>query len=50
MQSALQPHLYWLIVTGDEEAPAKPNMSSLSMMDAQKKAAKKEWIEWLLRD
>jgi hypothetical protein len=50
MQLALQSHLYWLIVTGDEEVPENPNESSLLVTDAQKKAVKKEWIKWLLRD
>jgi len=50
MQSALQSRLYWLIVTGDEEAPEKPDESSLLVTATQRKAAKKEWIEWLSRD
>jgi len=50
MQSALQSRLFWLIVTGDEEAPEKPDEPSLLITDAKKKAAKKEWIEWLSRD
>src|ERR1700733_10657517 len=43
-------HLYWLIVIGDKEALKKPNESSLLMTEAQKKAVKKEWIEWLSRN
>src|SRR5882762_5570554 len=50
MQSALQSRLFWLIITGDEEAPEKPDEPSLLITDAKKKAAKKEWIEWLSRD
>jgi hypothetical protein len=50
MQSALQSRLFWLIITGDEEAPEKPDEPSLLITDAKKKAAKKEWIEWLSSD
>jgi hypothetical protein len=29
MQSVLQSREHWLIITGDEEAPEKPNLASI---------------------
>jgi len=50
MQSMLQSHEHWLIVTGDEEALEKPDLASILHMMAQLKTMKKEWLEWLSRD
>ena len=50
MQSALLSCECWLIITGDEEAPEKPNSASILHMAAQLKTMKKEWLEWLSKD
>jgi hypothetical protein len=50
MQSALQSRERWLIVTGDEEAPEKPNSASVLHTTVQLKTMKKEWLEWLSKD
>jgi len=47
MQSALQSKYLWMIVTGDEECPPDPDPN---MKGAELKAAKKDRLEWLLRD
>ena len=50
MQPALQSHMFWLIVPGDEEAPEKPDNTLILQTPVQLKAVKKEWIERLSRD
>ena len=47
MKSALQAKYLWMIVTGDEECPPEPDPQ---LKAAELKAAKKERLEWLLRD
>ncbi len=52
MQSSLQARYLWLIVTGDESEPTKPKAEEPTEATALAtwKAAKKEWLDWSLRD
>ena len=52
MQSSLQARYLWLIVTGDESEPTKPKAEEPTEAAALAtwKAAKKEWLDWSLRD
>jgi len=47
MKSALQSKFLWLIVTGDEECPPDADPS---LKDAEKRTAKRDRLEWMLRD
>ncbi len=52
MQAALQSRYLWLIVTGDESQPDKPDAESPKEAAALAtwKSDKKEWLDWSLRD
>src|SRR5271154_3005083 len=47
MKSALQSKYLWLIVTGDEDCPTD---AAVNAKDADKHAARKDKLEWKLRD
>ncbi|KIJ96231.1 hypothetical protein K443DRAFT_67517, partial [Laccaria amethystina LaAM-08-1] len=52
MQSSLQAHYLWLIVTGDEPCPEKHSDTQPTEPTqlATWKAMKKEWLDWSLRN
>jgi len=47
MKSALQSKFLWLVVTGDEDCPPEADAKAT---DAEKRSAKKDRLEWMLRD
>jgi hypothetical protein len=51
MQAELQSRYLWLIVSGREHCPAQPaDVKPQSLLVAEWKLEKKEYLDWLLRD